>query len=94
MSKKKSSSRKEVVIHWYRHGLRLHDNPALLDSLTDCKEFYPVFIFDGEVAGMDDMIVSMVTNNLVVQLSICPYSPQTVFLEPRNNGIIYFKNVM
>ena len=82
MSKKRSSSRKEVVIHWYRHGLRLHDNPALLDSLTDCKEFYPVFIFDGEVAGMDDMIVSMVTIKLFVSLSICPYSPQTYSSNP------------
>nr|AWY11208.1 photoreceptive cryptochrome [Tritonia tetraquetra] len=40
-----------VTIHWFRHGLRLHDNPALLEGLENCQEFYPVFIFDGSVAG-------------------------------------------
>ncbi|CAC5360560.1 CRY [Mytilus coruscus] len=40
-----------VSVHWFRHGLRLHDNPALLEALKNCTEFYPIFIFDGEVAG-------------------------------------------
>ncbi|XP_008403715.1 cryptochrome circadian regulator 5 isoform X2 [Poecilia reticulata] len=35
-----------VCIHWFRKGLRLHDNPALMAALTDCKELYPVFILD------------------------------------------------
>ncbi|CAJ1049005.1 cryptochrome circadian regulator 5 [Xyrichtys novacula] len=33
-------------IHWFRKGLRLHDNPALIAALKDCKELYPVFIVD------------------------------------------------
>ncbi|KAK5873736.1 hypothetical protein PBY51_018748 [Eleginops maclovinus] len=33
-------------IHWFRKGLRLHDNPALMAALRDCKELYPVFILD------------------------------------------------
>ncbi|XP_059155704.1 cryptochrome-1-like [Physella acuta] len=41
-----------VTVHWFRHGLRLHDNPSLLDGLEDCHQFYPVFIFDGSVAGI------------------------------------------
>jgi len=45
------AEQKPVTIHWFRHGLRLHDNPALLDGLADGGDFYPVFIFDGEVAG-------------------------------------------
>ncbi|XP_050684342.1 cryptochrome-1 isoform X2 [Leptidea sinapis] len=37
---------------WFRHGLRLHDNPALLDAVSDKNEpFFPIFIFDGETAG-------------------------------------------
>lgn len=40
-----------VTVHWFRRGLRLHDNPALHDALRDSKEFYPIFIFDGETAG-------------------------------------------
>ncbi|KAK7067553.1 hypothetical protein SK128_012638 [Halocaridina rubra] len=41
----------KTSVHWFRHGLRLHDNPALLQSICDCDKFYPVFIFDGETAG-------------------------------------------
>ncbi|MBN3318031.1 CRY2 protein, partial [Atractosteus spatula] len=33
-------------IHWFRKGLRLHDNPALLASLRDCAELWPVFLLD------------------------------------------------
>jgi cryptochrome len=48
-------------ILWFRHGLRLHDNPALLAAIdnfktkngevTDKMQLFPVFIFDGESAG-------------------------------------------
>jgi len=34
------------VIHWFRKDLRLHDNPALLEALSDCRAFYAVYIFD------------------------------------------------
>ncbi|XP_028838824.1 cryptochrome-2-like [Denticeps clupeoides] len=33
-------------IHWFRKGLRLHDNPALLAALRDCRRLYPIFILD------------------------------------------------
>ncbi|XP_017145329.1 cryptochrome-1 [Drosophila miranda] len=39
---------------WFRHGLRLHDNPALLAALEEKDQgipLIPVFIFDGESAG-------------------------------------------
>lgn len=49
--KRMNTNREEVVVHWFRHGLRLHDNPSLIDGLSECDRFYPVFIFDGEVAG-------------------------------------------
>nr|CAD7411490.1 unnamed protein product [Timema poppensis] len=42
---------KKVSFHWFRHGLRLHDNPAFLEALKDCDEIFPIFIFDGETAG-------------------------------------------
>lgn len=44
-------TKKKVTVHWFRHGLRLHDNPALLEAVKDSDEFYAVFIFDGESAG-------------------------------------------
>lgn len=36
---------------WFRRGLRLHDNPALLKALSSSQELYPIFIYDGESAG-------------------------------------------
>ncbi|OWR41136.1 cryptochrome-1 [Danaus plexippus] len=37
---------------WFRHGLRLHDNPSLHSALEDASSpFFPIFIFDGETAG-------------------------------------------
>ncbi|XP_035753346.1 cryptochrome-2-like [Egretta garzetta] len=33
-------------IHWFRKGLRLHDNPALLAAATDCRRLHPLFILD------------------------------------------------
>uniref|UniRef100_A0A3B1IHH9 Cryptochrome circadian regulator 5 n=1 Tax=Astyanax mexicanus TaxID=7994 RepID=A0A3B1IHH9_ASTMX len=37
---------KHSCIHWFRKGLRVHDNPALKYALHDCKHMYPVFILD------------------------------------------------
>jgi len=34
------------TIHWFKKGLRLHDNPALLHAVCTSKTIYPVFIFD------------------------------------------------
>ncbi|XP_017856393.1 PREDICTED: cryptochrome-1 [Drosophila arizonae] len=39
---------------WFRHGLRLHDNPAMLAALSNKDQdvaLIPIFIFDGESAG-------------------------------------------
>nr|BAF45421.1 cryptochrome precursor [Dianemobius nigrofasciatus] len=47
----RSNVHKKVAVHRFRHGLRLHDNPALLDAVKDCDAFLPIFIFDGESAG-------------------------------------------
>jgi deoxyribodipyrimidine photolyase len=30
-----------VAVHWFRKGLRLHDNPALLESIKNAKTLYP-----------------------------------------------------
>jgi cryptochrome len=43
-----------VSVLWFRHGLRLHDNPSLLEAVKTWGQkvtFYPIFIFDGESAG-------------------------------------------
>lgn len=42
-------------IHWFRKGLRLHDNPALMSALRDCQELYPLFILDPCVHNKEAM---------------------------------------
>ncbi|CAH1799458.1 unnamed protein product [Owenia fusiformis] len=39
------------VLHWFRKGLRLHDNPSLMDSLKDADTFRCVYIIDPWFAG-------------------------------------------
>lgn len=46
------SSENQVNIMWFRHGLRIHDNPALIESVSNANcSLLPIFIFDGESAG-------------------------------------------
>ena len=34
------------VLHWFRKGLRLHDNPALYDSLKGADTFRCIYVLD------------------------------------------------
>ena len=34
------------TVFWFRKGLRLHDNPALVAALEGCTTLYPVFYLD------------------------------------------------
>lgn len=45
---------KELIgIHWFRKGLRLHDNPALVKALEKCAKLYPIFVWDPHFAKND-----------------------------------------
>jgi cryptochrome len=37
---------KKVGLLWFRKGLRLHDNPALMAAIAECHTLYPVFVID------------------------------------------------
>ena len=41
-----SETRARASIHWFRKGLRLHDNPALLEACKQSRCVYPVFVLD------------------------------------------------
>jgi cryptochrome len=45
-----SASPRTSALHWFRKGLRLHDNPALIEACNHCKAhkglLYPVFCID------------------------------------------------
>ena len=46
--------KKEIAgLHWFRKGLRLHDNPALVKALEKCSKVYPVFVWDPYFARND-----------------------------------------
>lgn len=34
------------LVHWFRKGLRLHDNPALREGLENSTTFRCVFVID------------------------------------------------
>jgi len=52
---KKRRVAEDVSILWFRHGLRVHDNPSLVAATKDSSLlFMPIFIFDGESAGKFD----------------------------------------
>lgn len=42
---------KKNSIHWFRKGLRLHDNSALLEALKDSSSYRCVYILDPWFAG-------------------------------------------
>lgn len=47
------SSKTKTIIHWFRKGLRIHDNPALIDAIDRArtKKYYlrPIFIVDPSI---------------------------------------------
>jgi deoxyribodipyrimidine photo-lyase len=58
------STKRSVVLHWFRHGdLRLHDNPALTHSANLISKqangvVVPVFVFDGTIFGTKSLTPS------------------------------------
>lgn len=47
---KESQDTKKVAIHWFRKGLRLHDNPALVAAVQGSQVLRPVFVLDPNIA--------------------------------------------
>lgn len=61
----KSSKMLGGSVLWFRHGLRLHDNPSLHSALEDRSvPFFPMFIFDGETAGILSTITYIIYLNI------------------------------
>lgn len=40
------STSEKSAIHWFRKGLRLHDNPALVEACKSSRVVYPLFVLD------------------------------------------------
>lgn len=43
-----SASGASASIHWFRKGLRLHDNRALLEACDGASALYPLFVLDSD----------------------------------------------
>lgn len=43
------------IVHWFRKGLRLHDNPALYEGLKNAITFRCIFIIDPWFAGSSNV---------------------------------------
>ncbi|KAF2351449.1 DNA photolyase N-terminal [Trinorchestia longiramus] len=46
------------VVHWFRRGLRLHDNPSLKDAIVNCETFRCIYILDPWFAGSSNVGVN------------------------------------
>ncbi|XP_060840172.1 cryptochrome-1-like isoform X1 [Rhopalosiphum padi] len=46
------------TVHWFRKGLRLHDNPSLREGLINAKTFRCIFILDPWFAGASNVGVN------------------------------------
>lgn len=46
------------TIHWFRKGLRLHDNPSLKESLLGADTIRCVYILDPWFAGSSNVGIS------------------------------------
>lgn len=49
---------KRRVLHWFRKGLRLHDNPALRAALEGAQTYRCVYILDPWFAGVSQVGVN------------------------------------
>ena len=48
-----SGKKHTAAIHWFRKGLRLHDNPSLIEACTSSARVYPIFVIDPWFAKPD-----------------------------------------
>ncbi|VVC31760.1 Rossmann-like alpha/beta/alpha sandwich fold,Cryptochrome/DNA photolyase class 1,DNA photolyase, N- [Cinara cedri] len=42
-----------VAVHWFRNGLRLHDNPALIEAVNKADKLITLFIFEENMYNTD-----------------------------------------
>lgn len=50
-----SKNQKKHVLHWFRKGLRLHDNPSLREAVNGASTYHCVYILDPWFAGVSQV---------------------------------------
>ncbi|CAM9160349.1 unnamed protein product [Ascophyllum nodosum] len=61
-------SAKHISIHWFRKGLRLHDNRALLEACEEASAVYPLYVVDSDPASPESRAGSLRTAFLLESL--------------------------
>ncbi|KAI5634790.1 DNA photolyase domain-containing protein [Phthorimaea operculella] len=61
------------IVHWFRKGLRLHDNPALREGLKDAVTFRCIFIIDPWFASSFNVGINKWRFVIVTDISSCKY---------------------
>ena len=85
------SKKAKQSVHWFRKGLRLMDNPALLRAVRNCDTWRCIFILDPWSAGSSNQVgshlhSSIVTSTLQSMMNekLSPYG----FWSCHENGLI------
>ncbi|KAJ8951857.1 hypothetical protein NQ318_019833 [Aromia moschata] len=61
-----STGQDKHTVHWFRKGLRLHDNPSLKEGLRGAKTFRCVFVLDPWFAGSSNVGISKWSSDLLM----------------------------
>lgn len=83
------SNKKKHVVHWFRKGLRLHDNPSLREALKGAATYRCVYILDPWFAGSSQVGINkwrLVINKLFL-LGI--FDNNVILIASWLSGIVY-----
>lgn len=69
------TSKGKHVVHWFRKGLRLHDNPSLKEGLKGCSTYRCIFILDPWFAGSSNVDINKWRYNLLMNLHFPHLNP-------------------
>lgn len=58
MNRYDNNAGEKHVVHWFRKGLRLHDNPSLREGLKGCSTYRCIFILDPWFAGSSNIDIN------------------------------------
>nr|AQX17840.1 putative photolyase-cryptochrome [Velamen paralellum] len=50
----------KIGLHWFRYGLRLHDNPPLLKAIKTCSKVIPLYILDTDYFKPDKVGINRI----------------------------------
>ncbi|KAK6644684.1 Cryptochrome-1 [Polyplax serrata] len=71
MTETSARSSGKHTVHWFRKGLRLHDNPSLREGIKNSVTFRCVFVIDPWFAGSSNVGINKWRSVGVWEVSHC-----------------------